>query len=255
MQFERSVISESLHISNNRMAFVLAAVIGQFAIQVAGETAFSSIGLTFANAMIWSMLAFIAHSETLPNPEKNLDKDISRTFGFAVRSVCLVVLAVLPCFAIVSALPQSADPDVVIGAFMVALVPAFAAMNLLVFSLLGTILPAYVTGEDRGLGRALARGMRQFFWLISRLAIPAGLAILAAIILVVPVALLGNGGNYLSGGYIPNPQMMPFALIAYAIMGWAVIMTAVILSRAYLRDREQVETVSETPDLSVSAQS
>lgn len=238
MKFERSVFSESLHLANNRLAFVLAAVIGQFAIQLARETTFSSVGLTFASAMIWSMLAFIAHIESLPEKERPQDGDISRIFGFAVRSVCLFVLAALPCIILISAAFSAAQPDVAAGAFMVAVVVAFAATSVLVFSLLGTILPAYAAGEGRGIGAAIARGSRQFLWLSSRLTIPAVLAVAAAAILVLPVIALDAGGDYLSGGYVPSPVMTPFALMAYAVLAWAVILAAVIVTRAFLLDRE-----------------
>ena len=128
------------------------------------------------------------------------------------------------------------DPDIAVGAFLVAVVPAFAVAGVLVFALFGTILPAYIAGQCESLGDALRRGSQQFLWLAGRLAAPAGLAMLASALLVAPVVLFGIPGIFISGGYVPNPLVMPFALIAYVLLTWAIVLTAVILSRAFLRD-------------------
>jgi hypothetical protein len=237
MTFERGIFAESLHVANNRMAFILAAVIGQFAVQLAQETTLSNVSLTFASAIVWSMLALTAHMETLKTGESDgQNRDIYRIFSFAVRSVCLVVLAALPCLWLLGMTIETSDPETAIGAFMVAVVPAFAASSVLVFALLGTALPAFVANADESAVKALGRGLRQFAWLASRLIAPALLAILASILLVAPVVVFGDAGYLLSGGFVPSLTMTPFALTANVLLAWAVVLTSVILTRGYLRD-------------------
>ncbi len=237
MTFERGIFAESLHVANNRMAFVLAAVIGQFAVQLAQETTLSNVSLTFASAVIWSMLALTAHMETLnTGDDDSQNRDIYRIFSFAARSVCLVVLAALPCLWLLGMTIDSSDPSTAVGAFMVAVVPAFAASSVLVFALLGTALPAFVADAEESAVKALGRGLRQFAWLASRLIAPALLAILASALLVAPVVVFGDAGYLLSGGFMPSLTMTPFALFANVLLAWAVVLTSVILTRGFLRD-------------------
>ncbi len=235
MSFRHGIISESFRIANRRLAFILAAIIGQFAVHLAEETLISNIGLTFASAIIWSMLAFIAHSECLHAPEDQEAMDIGRVFGFAVRAVCLTAMAAIPSVFLMSAFPVSQDPELAAGAYLVAIVPTFALAGIFVFALFGTILPGYVAEERDSISEALRCGSEQFVWIAVRLLLSAFIGITAVALLVAPVIFFGAAGLMLSGGYTPNPLVMPFALVAYTLLAWSIILTAVILSRAYLR--------------------
>lgn len=240
MIFRNGIVSESLRIANRRLAFVLAVIIGQFAVHLAEETLVSNIGLTFAGAVIWSMLAFIAHSECLHEPDDQEAFDISRVFGFAVRAVCLTAMAAIPSVFLMSAFPVSADPELAAGAYLVAIVPTFAIAGIFVFALFGTILPGYVAEERDSIADSLRRGSQQFFWIAGRLLLAATCGIVGAALLVAPVTFFGVAGLTLAGGYTPNPVVTPFALAAYAFLAWSIILTAVILSRAYLRDGDTI---------------
>ena len=247
MTFRNGIISESFRIANRRLAFILAAVIGQFAVHLAEETLISNIGLTFASAIIWSMLAFIAHSECLHEPDDQEAMDIARVFGFAVRVVCLTAMAAIPSVFLMSAFPVSQDPELAAGAYLVAIVPTFAVAGIFVFSLFGTILPGYVSEERDSISDALRCGSEQFMWIAARLLLSALAGIFAVALLVAPVIFFGAAGLTLSGGYIPNPLVMPFALAAYTLLAWSIMLTAVILSRAYLRDAENEAPVFPGP--------
>ena len=236
MTFRLGFVSESFRVANRRLAFILAAVIGQFAVHLAEETLISNIGLTFASAIIWSMLAFVAHSECLHEPDDQEAMDIARVFGFAVRAVCLTAMAAIPSVFLMSAFPVSNDPELAAGAYLVGIVPTFAVAGIFVFTLFGTILPGYVAKERDSVSDALRCGSEQFGWMASRLLLPAFCGIVALALLAAPVVFFGTAGLTLSGRYTPNPLVMPFALSAYTILAWSIILTAVILSRAYLRD-------------------
>jgi hypothetical protein len=242
MQFERGIFAESLHLAMKCSTTVLGVVVGEYMIQTLQEAVSASFVLDFGRVILWSWLAYLAHAELLLEPGHEQDTDITRIFGFALRSFSLVLLGLIPCLVLLNAAGRlnvaNLDPETAIGGLMVILVPIFAFMSLLAFSMFGTILPAYVAGQDFSPSRMLTRGGRQFFWIAGRLLVgPVVLFALSIVMFLLPVALFGSSGNLLSG---PGPDVMMtiFALSAYLIIAWAILLMTVVLSRGYLRDSE-----------------
>lgn len=240
MQFERGIYAESLLLGLKCSTTVLGVVVGAFLIQTLQEAVASSFVLDFGRVILWSWLAYMAHAALLLEPGHEQDTDITRIFGYALRAFSLVVLAMIPCLALLNATDRLdfayIDPESSIGGLIVVLVPIFLAMCVLTFSFLGTILPAYVAQQDTDSNHTLLRSGRQFFWIVGRILVgPVVVFALAGAVFMMPVLVLGSNGNLLSATG-PNVTMSLFAIGSYLIVAWGVVMMTVVLSRAYLRD-------------------
>ena len=240
MQFERGIYAESLLLTLRCSTTVLGVVVGAFLIQTLQEAVSSSFVLDFGRVVLWSWLAYMAHAALLLEPGHEQDTDITRIFGFALRAFSLVVLAMIPCLALLNATDRLdfayIDPESVVGGLVVVLLPIFLAMCILAFGFLGTILPAYVAQQDTDSNHTLLRCGRQFFWITGRLLVgPVLVFALAGAVFMIPVVMFGSNGNLLSETG-PNVAMSLFAVAAYLVVAWGVLMMTVVLSRAYLRD-------------------
>lgn len=242
MQFERGVFAESIYLALRCSTTILGVVVGEYLIQTLQEAVSDSFVLDFGRVILWSWLAYMAHAEMLLEPGHQQETDITQIFGFALHSFGLVLLGMVPCLVMLNAAGRldfaDLDPETAIGGLMIILVPIFALMAVLAFSMFGTILPAYVDREKFSVSRMLLRGGRQFIWVAARLiAGPLILFAISVVIFLIPVALFGANGNLLSVSG-PDPLMTAFALAAYTVIAFAILMMTVILSRAYLRDRD-----------------
>ncbi len=238
MQFERGFFAESWRLARKYPIVVVGVMVGEYLIQAVNEFVSVGAGATIASVFLWSWLAYMMHSDMLLSPDRDKSRDTS-VYGFAGRSFGLLMLALLPPLFLVLGLvfpgsERGADEDLLL--IIGIMIPAFALTSLLVFTFLGTILPAHVANEGRGLGMVIARGWRQFFWIAGRLTIGPGLLfVISLAIFTVPTLVFDLSGDYLSGG-VPDPLTTFAAMITYAIQAWATIMVAVILSRAFVRD-------------------
>jgi len=174
--------------------------------------------------------------------------DGKRVFGFALRTFGLVLLVALPAaaFALIYvrslAIELSSDEELTL--FVFVLFPAMGLLSLMIFSILGTLLPAYVAGHGRGIGAAIARGRRQFFWLAGRLLVGFGiLYALSMIVIFLPAFETSSNGNLFASSYAPNPTVLVSLIVAYAIQVFAIVLAAVALSRAFLRDQVRPDKV------------
>ena len=110
------------------------------------------------------------------------------------------------------------------------------ASTLLVFGLLGTVLPAFVTNYERGISAAFSRGISQFFWTTGRLLVGPGAIMTAGIIITIIAAIMIDGiGNLLGPDYISSFLTGVLLLIVYSTFALATVMTAWILSSAFKR--------------------
>jgi len=209
--------------------------LGEYAFQVLEELQFSGAGFLVARAILWGMLAYHAHAETL-FPEKG---DENRTlkagnsylaFGFMSAAILLVVIAATVVATFSLPLPEGEARYLFALGFTLLFLP-------IALCLFGLTLPAYVADYQSGISIAVKRGLRQFVWMFSRLiAGPGVVFVISVVIFVVAIESYGDEAPFLFSNYFPNPFTSIPALIAYGIQAYATIMVAVILSRAYLKD-------------------
>ena len=244
MTFERGIFAEGQVILRNTVPYAALAVVGEYAIQVIKETTDIDAGMTVASIVVWSFLAYAAHAEILLPSDRDKSKDAQRTIGFALRTFGLLLIVLVPVFVVAgyirTVLPSDSADDQMLFVLVALAMPVLGILWLLVFGLLGTILPAFVADRGRGLGAAFSRGRRQFFWIFGRLLVMPGLVFLfSLIVFVAPLFVFGSEGDFLGEDYVPDPVASVPALIAYAIQTYAVVLTAVVLSRGFLRDENR----------------
>ena len=244
MTFERGIFAAGQAILRNTVPYAALAVVGEYAIQVIKETTDIDAGMTVASIVVWSFLAYAAHAEVLLPSDRDKSKDAQRTIGFALRTFGLLVIVLVPVFVVAgyirTVLPSDSANDRTLYVLVALVSPVIGILWLVVFGLLGTILPAYVADRHRGLGAAFSRGRRQFFWIVGRLLAMPGLVLLASLIVAgAPLLVFDSDGDFLGEGYVPDPVASVPALVAYAIQTYAVVLTAVVLSRGFLRDEDR----------------
>ncbi len=232
----------SIQLFKRLLPYVALAVIGEILLVAAEEKFPIGSGSMVASALIWSYLAFNAHAEMLLPKSRDKNADNRRVLGFAVRSFGLGVLFALPAIILIfpyieQSLNSTIWNEVLTSWGVIGLVLAF--FFVIVFSLLGSLLPAFVANQSRGIGPALTRGRKQFFWTASRLV--AGPIV--AFALAQAVILSGNiymdpHIDLLTANYIPNVPLLAVLIIGYLIQALGTIMIAVVLSKAFLRAEE-----------------
>lgn len=114
------------------------------------------------------------------------------------------------------------------------MLPVLAVATLVVFTLLGTWLPATVVGADKRIGAAFARGTKTFAYAATRLIIGPGLTQL--VISAIVILALSRGlivGEIIDAAGFSFADLIFWPLI-YLARAYSVAILAVILSRAYL---------------------
>ncbi len=230
------------------LPYVALAVIGEILLVAAEEKFPIGSGKTVGSALIWSYLAFNAHAEMLLPKSRDKNADSRRVLGFAVRTFGLGVLFVLPAiiliFPYIGQLFTATTWNEVLAAWgVIGLVLAF--FFVIVFSLLGSLLPAFVADHARGFGPALARGRSQFFWTASRLvAGPIAAFALAQLVILSGNIYMDPHIDLLTANYIPNVPLFAVLILGYLIQALGTIMIAVVLSTAFLRAEESASLPS-----------
>lgn len=221
------------------LPYVAFAVIGEIALAIVQEKFPIGSGDIFVSVLIWSYLAFNAHAELLLPKSRDKAADNMRVIGFTLRTCGIGALFALPAvimiFPFVSGLIHAATWSQVLtswGAVGLIITVCFV----IVFSLLGSLLPAFVADRARGLGPALSRGWRQFFPTAARLiAGPVVIFVLAYAIILAGSIYMDPHTDLLNAIYIPNVPMFMILIVAYLIQAAGTIMIAVVLSNAFLR--------------------
>ncbi len=231
------------------LPYVAFAVVGELVVQVTKEKTSIGGGLTFVSVLIWSYLAFNAHAELLLPKNRDKTADNARVIGFALRTfgigVVFAIPAVVLMFPFIGKLLDAVTwNDVLISWGAIGL--AMAVCFVIVFSLFGSLLPAFVADRARGLGAALGRGWRQFFWSASRLtAGPVVVFALAYLVILGGSIHMDPHSDLLNANYIPNIPMFTILIAGYLIQALGTIMIAVVLSNAFLRAEPGETTQSE----------
>lgn len=182
--------------------------------------------------MIWSIVAISAHGTVLiGSTDLGLGKTKKLFGAFVWRSFVLLLLCLIPYLVVVYLIY---DGGSIYKSGIVAL-PVLGLAALVIFSLLGTWLPAVVANGNRGIGTAIDRAERSFFYAAGRLLVGPGLLQITLVI----VALLAYTKGILSGEVFGAAGLSIVDLIwipaNYAAQAYSVTMVAVILSRAYLK--------------------
>lgn len=230
---------KSIQLFKRLLPYVALAVIGEIILVVAQEKFPIGNGKMVASVLIWSYLAFNAHAEMLLPKSRDKNADNKRVIGFAMRTIGLGALFAIPAmvliFPFVGRLFNALTWNEALtswGAIGLALSVCFV----IVFSLLGSLLPAFVADQSRGIGPALARGRRQFFWTASRLvAGPIVAFALAQVVILSGNIYMDPHIDLLTANYIPNVPLFAVLIIGYLIQALGTIMIAVVLSKAFLR--------------------
>ncbi|MEM9470843.1 MAG: hypothetical protein AAGA00_02715 [Pseudomonadota bacterium] len=241
MDFQRNMWAEAWVQSVAARNFVALVVFGALAIEGLGGL---ETGGSFLSTLLWSYLAYAVHAQILLPPDNNAATNALRVIGFALRTFGIVLLITLAVFlsTIIFASVIGTEQSRVVLVFGLV---AFVVLGLPVFVWLGTILPAYVAGRERGIGAAVRRGRAQFSWIAVRLLIgPGALLILSLALLSLLLFPVDYNGEFLSedGDFQP---MAVFALfLGFTVQAFATSLTAVILSRAFLRAEGMSETAA-----------
>ncbi|TQV77722.1 hypothetical protein [Denitrobaculum tricleocarpae] len=221
------------------LSYVAIAVVGEILLVIAQEKFPIGSGHIFVSVLIWSYLAFNAHAELLLPKNRDKTADNMRILGFALRTfgigVIFAIPAVILVFPFIGRLLDAVTWSQVLATWGIIGL-ALAACFVIVFSLFGSLLPAFVADRARGLGPALARGWRQFFWTASRLiAGPVVTFALAYVVILGGSIYMDPHTDLLNAIYIPNVPMFAILILGYLIQALGTIMVAVVLSNAFLR--------------------
>ena len=224
MPIETNIYAEGARVLRACRHYAALTVAAQLVARLLGEAAGQGVILWVVSLLLWICLAYVAHVELL-GFERGRVLDFRRLFGFALRAFILVVLAIAPGFALFHLLLFAAGsaPLTIIGLVGLVALLVVALCALVLCSGVGTLLPAYVADGQLGVGAALARGRRQFFWVAGRLLIGPGLVFGLSLALAYPLAdVLGLMGELA-------------ALLADALRAYGTVMLAVVLTRALRR--------------------
>ncbi len=236
-----SMYRESFALALRLHTTILLAMVLDIALQVLVEKDILGDKAGISVTIIWSLPAFFAHLHILFPEKAERDFNVIKISGFFLRNLGLIILSMLPGVLVAISMLQAIQAEVggdedqmyILTTFFL-IIPT-AITFLLVFGVLGTLLPAYVTGRERGIGKALSRAKESFFPIIGRTIIGPAPILLLSLFLVgfLPVSL-NVPLVYLTDNWIINT---PFFLIMFAallLQGWAIVMMAWILSKAFL---------------------
>lgn len=236
--------AEGWHILGKVVPYAALAVFGEYGVQVLKEieiielpTAFT----VFVPLLIWSILAYAAHAEILLPAGRDKSEDGVRYIGFTVRTVLLTLIGIVPYFSLAfylaDVLPSRHSAEVQLNTLFLVLLPVLGLFCFLVYSLAGTILPAYVANraDDKGVGFGAAK--RQFFWIFGRLLIGPGVVFSVSVgLFIVPNVYFGLSGDFISSTGFPDLATSGLGILTYTVQAYATVLAAVVLSRAYLRE-------------------
>lgn len=191
--------------------------------------------------IFWSFVACHAHfSILLPaDRDRRADNKIMagfclRYFGLTALFLVLTAVFILLGFGDLNTWPNGAGNQASsMNKWGVTLTVILSF--LLVFSLLGTVLPAYVAGREQGVKKALQRGVRYILPLMVRLIVGPGIIYFGPFFLIEFLFILQQvPDTFFIENWVPNfPALIALPLL-YCFKGWAIVMTAWILSHAFL---------------------
>lgn len=237
--------STSIQLFTRLLPYVALAVGGQIIIDIVGAALSAGSSTIFASALVWGALAYQAHVLLLVPKDSEKSNEASRVLGFVFRSLGLGFLVAIPTVvvAIVMAVAFKGGEIAIVspaGLGIILGIGVFSAVFFLItFSLLGTVLPAFVANRGRGMSAALSRGGSQFGWLCGHLLLGPVLLVVASLLVAgIGGAALGGEANLMSAHFIPNIPVILIVIIIYLINALGTITLAWTLSTAFLRSEE-----------------
>jgi hypothetical protein len=234
MQFDTGIWAAAWDVYRTNWKTVACAIVAASAYdlftQYMGESGGGSA--LFIEVLIWSLVAISAHGAVLLGATDLAFTDKRKLLmPFVGRSLVLTFLCLV---AFLIALFAFEDRGGLWNLLKAALVMGLVA--LVIFALLGTWLPATVAGGNRGIGAAIDRAERTFFYSAARLLLGPGL--LQAGFMAVGMVLLAILPGILTGDVFGAAGFSPADFLSlpviYAVHAFTTTLLAVILSRAYL---------------------
>ncbi|MCR9214620.1 MAG: hypothetical protein NXI13_12955 [Proteobacteria bacterium] len=196
------------------------------------------IAEAITNLLVWTTLYFIAYFFVI-FPSKNYSQITFKSlFGFMQRYFGLYALCALPALPFL--LPEieaiaDGNQNALDGMAEAYFYLILLFILLIVFSLLGTYLPAFVSGKNEGLKKAFDRGKRSFFRVAGLLIIgPFAVSIVSAVIYWVVLILLELPECYFLEDWTPNYFVLLISLPFFWFQAWSVVMGAWIISKTFL---------------------
>ncbi len=204
--------------------YVAIAVVGQIAIEIIKEKLLPNFGLNFVSFVVWVFLAYSAHAAILLSRDRDLVQEGKKILGFVLLAAAIsLLLSIIFLFMLYIS-------DGQVSRNLTTMIIVNGIIFLLVTTLFGTILPAFVIRHDVGLVAAFSRGISQFWWLAGHLLIGPFLVGVIAKFLIVP------GLNLTDFDSLAENTLPFLALIlGYTLQAFCVVMVAWVLSTAYLR--------------------
>ena len=168
--FENNIYTKTIYIIRKMQIAVLLFAFGGFVLAVLSDRlSGSEFSLIVPRLFLWSALAYIAHSYVL-FPGRSVFVNFKKQyFVFFKRFLGLSLLILIP-IAVTAFLiafnfngEGSDSEQQLIGIVILVVLPLAGVISGLIFSLLGTWLPAAVIDDNTGLKKALNRGHKTFF--------------------------------------------------------------------------------------------
>ena len=231
---------DSIKLYVRLIKYVLVFVGVELANQIFAERASGNSAtyiISFINA---SSLCFIAHQSILLSERHAISFNYQRLMlRFSGGLLAMFAIGIVPAIVVVviliSQMSALLDEEMTLGLIFAVTVLGMLFVALVVLPLFGTYLSALVMqDEDRGVGAALARGRRTFFFAASRmLAGPVVVYALGAAITLANMDMLVN--DLLSESWQPDIAQILFLCGLYPVQALSYIMGSWILCHAYLR--------------------
>jgi hypothetical protein len=242
----------SFRLTVKLLPVVLVVIAAEFVLQYLGRVEILRFADSIVIFLVWSVLAFFALYFVL-FPGKNYSQiNLKLLFGFTVRNCGLGILFALPALVIPFLfLPEieavaKGHQNVLEGffEFYASLIALFTA--LIIYSLLGTWLPAFLSGHGDSFANAFSRGKRSFFRAVWRMILgPGVLFVVSFLAFGALLSILDLQSQEFQESWIASSFSYLGWFIYYCFLAWAVVMAAWILSHAFLASEAEEETAEQ----------
>lgn len=196
-------------------------------------------GYAVASTICWGYFAYEIHGQVLLGDRwlpmkgtQNLVRFMWRTIGLGTL---VAVFGMVPA-AILT--PWSNESGPAIRIFILLALLFCGIVGLIVYGLLGTWLPAQITGKNNSLSDAIQRGKKTFWAIVWRLVAGAGVMLLIYFISIVALAALIVERLFFMGLDI---GAIVLSVVSTLLVAYVTSLVAITFSRAYLSLEKTVE--------------
>lgn len=246
MTFKRGIWAEAFVLMLNALPYLMIALLGELAIRIVAEwLELKQTATTIASALLWAYFAYKIHAQLLLPADRDKSIDEVRIVPFTVRvlglSACAFFLGLILAFISTVLMDVEAINATYFfvtssGVAIATIVVIRCLTALIIYTLFGTLLPAYVANRGGGIGSAFLRGISQFGWIFLRfLAGPGLLILLFALASLWVYEELGIDSKFWNTAGFFQPLSVFVWLVLYSFKPLSVALTATILSRAFIR--------------------